>query len=628
MKHSRIGRGRALLLAFALGTALAGFAACGEVESAVVITPASAPVAYVGGIAPDYSALFTVTVDGKSFAVTADMIDSSAVDLSKAGEYTVSLRFTVDGKEYSSSVILKVEGEKTVVVTPVDGTTTVGVAPDYTALFAVTVDGAPYAVTSDMLDISAVNLNETGSYLVKFAATIAGKNFSAQAYLFVNDALKPDLSAALEKEYGNYTLTTVVSEIYDGENVSYTETRKVTDGKFSYDMAAEWSRGESYRYETDADGLVTAGYYYNIEEKWVKSSEGNGYVYYLHFSGFDEDDFEYMGGRFYAKPKGTEEPGSAVENENAAELGWQIFNIAPAHAGNFTEVSLKVKDGVVTEIEGETDEGLFFKATVSAIGETEVEIPFVEPIVEITAVDGETVAGSASFDYKTLFAIKVDGISVAVTDAMIDSSAVDLSTEGVYDVTIAFTAEQGTKEHTKTARLTVTSPQELTFAQALRAAAANCTVSKTTNSPTSTPSLIYVKGNQHYVEGTTPYIYYTKSDGKVDQYKVSAENEVALFRENSTGTFPRLALIASVADEFTETDGVYVYSGAKMNEIKTCCMTTAASVGVRVEAEFEGGAIKTIKVVYKMSATAAESYHLYALSKIGTTTLPAEVPEV
>lgn len=622
MKHSRIGGGRALLLAFALGTALAGFAACGEVESAVVITPASAPVAYVGGIAPDYSALFTVTVDGKSFAVTADMIDSSAVDLSKAGEYTVSLRFTVDGKEYSSSVILKVEGEKTVVVTPVDGTTTVGVAPDYTALFAVTVDGAPYTVTSDMLDISAVNLNETGSYLVKFAATIAGKNFSAQAYLFVNDALKPDLSAALEKEYGNYTLTTVVSEIYDGENVSYTETRKVTDGKFSYDMAAEWSRGESYRYETDADGLVTAGYYYNIEEKWVKSSEGNGYVYYLHFSGFDEDDFEYMGGRFYAKPKGTEEPGSAVENENAAELGWQIFNIAPAHAGNFTEVSLKVKDGVVTEIEGETDEGLFFKATVSAIGETEVEIPFVEPIVEITAVDGETVAGAASFDYKTLFAIKVDGISVAVTDAMIDSSAVDLSTEGVYDVTIAFTAEQGTKEHTKTARLTVTSPQELTFAQALRAAAANCTVSKTTNS-NATPNLYYISNGVCCYEIANPMFFIYEDDGSVTNIKYQTGGYKRF--ENNTTPFPDLKLISSVADEFTDNEnGTYIYTGSQLAAIFKACV--GFGTAKNIEIKFAGGAIVEIKINY--NSLNKDNYQIYAISKIGTTTLPAEVPEV
>ena len=577
MKHSRIGRGRALLLAFALGTAL---------------------------------------------AVTADMIDSSAVDLSKAGEYTVSLRFTVDGKEYSSSVILKVEGEKTVVVTPVDGTTTVGVAPDYTALFAVTVDGAPYTVTSDMLDISAVNLNETGSYLVKFAATIAGKYFSAHAYLFVNDALKPDLSSALEKEYGNYTLTTVVSEIYDGENVSYTETRKVTDGKFSYDMAAEWSRGESYRYETDADGLVTAGYYYNIEEKWVKSSEGNGYVYYLHFSGFDEDDFEYMGGRFYAKPKGTEEPGSAVENENAAELGWQIFNIAPAHAGNFTEVSLKVKDGVVTEIEGETDEGLFFKATVSAIGETEVEIPFVEPIVEITAVDGETVAGAASFDYKTLFAIKVDGISVAVTDAMIDSSAVDLSTEGVYDVTIAFTAEQGTKEHTKTARLTVTSPQELTFAQALRAAAANCTVSKTTNS-NATPNLYYISNGVCCYEIANPMFFIYEDDGSVTNIKYQTGGYKRF--ENNTTPFPDLKLISSVADEFTENEnGTYIYTGSQLAAIFKACV--GFGTAKNIEIKFAGGAIVEIKINY--NSLNKDNYQIYAISKIGTTTLPAEVPEV
>ncbi len=550
------------------------------------------------------------------------MIDSSAVDLSKAGEYTVSLRFTVDGKEYSSSVILKVEGEKTVVVTPVDGTTTVGVAPDYTALFSVTVDGAPYTVTSDMLDISAVNLNETGSYLVKFAAMIAGKNFSAQAYLFVNDALKPDLSAALEKEYGNYTLTTVVSEIYDGENVSYTETRKVTDGKFSYDMAAEWSRGESYRYETDADGLVTAGYYYNIEEKWVKSSEGNGYVYYLHFSGFDEDDFEYMGGRFYAKPKGTEEPGSAVENENAAELGWQIFNIAPAHAGNFTEVSLKVKDGVVTEIEGETDEGLFFKATVSAIGETEVEIPFVEPIVEITAVDGETVAGAASFDYKTLFAIKVDGISVAVTDAMIDSSAVDLSTEGVYDVTIAFTAEQGTKEHTKTARLTVTSPQELTFAQALRAAAANCTVSKTTNS-NATPNLYYISNGVCCYEIANPMFFIYEDDGSVTNIKYQTGGYKRF--ENNTTPFPDLKLISSVADEFTENEnGTYIYTGSQLAAIFKACV--GFGTAKNIEIKFAGGAIVEIKINY--NSLNKDNYQIYAISKIGTTTLPAEVPEV
>ncbi len=550
------------------------------------------------------------------------MIDSSAVDLSKAGEYTVSLRFTVDGKEYSSSVILKVEGEKTVVVTPVDGTTTVGVAPDYTALFAVTVDGAPYTVTSDMLDISAVNLNETGSYLVKFAATIAGKNFSAQAYLFVNDALKPDLSAALEKEYGNYTLTTVVSEIYDGENVSYTETRKVTDGKFSYDMAAAWSRGESYRYETDADGLVTAGYYYNIEEKWVKSSEGNGYVYYLHFSGFDEDDFEYMGGRFYAKPKGTEEPGSAVENENAAELGWQIFNIAPAHAGNFTEVSLKVKDGVVTEIEGETDEGLFFKATVSAIGETEVEIPFVEPIVEITAVDGETVAGAASFDYKTLFAIKVDGISVAVTDAMIDSSAVDLSTEGVYDVTIAFTAEQGTREHTKTARLTVTSPQELTFAQALRAAAANCTVSKTTNS-NATPNLYYISNGVCCYEIANPMFFIYEDDGSVTNIKYQTGGYKRF--ENNTTPFPDLKLISSVADEFTDNEnGTYIYTGSQLAAIFKACV--GFGTAKNIEIKFAGGAIVEIKINY--NSLNKDNYQIYAISKIGTTTLPAEVPEV
>lgn len=615
----KFGRGgkRVVLAALSLTAAIAAFAACGETEE-VVITPVSAPVTAVGA-APDYLSLFTVTVGGKPYAVTADMIDSSAVDLATAGEYTVTIRFTVNGREYTSSVTLKVETatENTVVVTPADQTTTVGVAPDYTALFTVTVNGQPYAVTQDMLDISAVNLNETGSYLVKFSAVIAGKNYSSQAYVFVNDAVKPDLAAALAHGYGNYTLTTTVSETEDGKEYSYTETRKVTDGKFSYDFAAEW-KTEAYRYVTDGDGVPTECFVFvDSTQSWKRSESGaDEYVYFVDFSDFTEENFQYLGGTFYAN----------VDDGTAALIGAYLFNAMPANAGEFTEFTLKVNGGVVTEFAGKTAEDIYFKAVLTALGSTEIEIPYVEPIVEINALPGEVQKGAANFDYKTLFTVTVDKKTVAVTDAMIDASAVNLNAEGTYDVVLTFTAENGREEHTKTAHLTVTAPRDNTFAEALRTAAANCTVAKTTNS-SSTPSLVYVNGNQHFVEGTTQYIYYTKPDGAVDQYKVSEDKEVTLFRENSTGTFPKLALIASVADEFVENNGVYIYSGSKMSEIKTCCMTTATSVGVRVEAVFEGGAIKTIKVVYKMSASAAESYHLYTISNVGTTVLPAEVPE-
>lgn len=621
----KFGRGgkRVVLAALSLTAAIAAFAACGETEE-VVITPVSAPVTAVGA-APDYLSLFTVTVGGKPYAVTADMIDSSAVDLATAGEYTVTIRFTVNGREYTSSVTLKVETatENTVVVTPADQTTTVGVAPDYTALFTVTVNGQPYAVTQDMLDISAVNLNETGSYLVKFSAVIAGKNYSSQAYVFVNDAVKPDLAAALAHGYGNYTLTTTVSETEDGKEYSYTETRKVTDGKFSYDFAAEW-KTEAYRYVTDGDGVPTECFVFmDSTQSWKRSESGaDEYVYFVDFSDFTEENFQYLGGTFYAN----------VDDGTAALIGAYLFNAMPANAGEFTEFTLKVNGGVVTEFAGKTAEDIYFKAVLTALGSTEIEIPYVEPIVEITALPGEVQKGAANFDYKTLFTVTVDKKTVAVTDAMIDASAVNLNEEGTYDVVLTFTAENGREEHTKTAHLTVTAPRDNTFAEALRAAAANCTVVKVTFSGSGEEkrdSQYNIDGNSTYktdlVSGTN--MLFVRNNTELLEYAIS-NGEAVTPGKTSKIYIPRMDLFAEIANDFVQSGNTYTYAGGRLSEIfiATTGFSNATMYSpINFEVLFEDGAIKSIKINYL--GFKKNCYHLYTVSNVGTTVLPAEVPE-
>ena len=95
--------------------------------------------------------------------------------------------------------------------------------------------------------------------------------------------------------------------------------------------------------------------------------------------------------------------------------------------------------------------------------------------------------------------------------------------------------------------------------------------------------------------------------------------------ENNTTPFPDLKLISSVADEFTENEnGTYIYTGSQLAAIFKACV--GFGTAKNIEIKFAGGAIVEIKINY--NSLNKDNYQIYAISKIGTTTLPAEVPEV
>ncbi len=114
---------------------------------------------------------------------------------------------------------------------------------DYTKMFKITVDGADYTVTEDMIDSSAVQLNEVGDYKVTLTASIVDKVIGDKEYetIYTKDGTLHVVAKEVTEKVVLISETTVSKEIEKGDTTfDFTKLFKITVDGVDVEVKKEW----------------------------------------------------------------------------------------------------------------------------------------------------------------------------------------------------------------------------------------------------------------------------------------------------------------------------------------------------------------------------------------------------
>lgn len=119
----------------------------------------------------DYTQLFSLYEDGRAVKVTAAMLDTSAIESASVGDtVTVSVSYTKDGKEYASTVRVKIVADLSYTIS----SRNVVIYPhseniELESLFEIKHGDETVPVTADMIS-GAVNYSQAGEYEITLSA--------------------------------------------------------------------------------------------------------------------------------------------------------------------------------------------------------------------------------------------------------------------------------------------------------------------------------------------------------------------------------------------------------------------------------------------------------------------------
>ena len=230
----------------------------------------------------DFTKYFVITdKDGNAVSVTSEMLDLTKVDLTKAGTFDVVC--TYDGLVVTATFVVNAKSEPLPTATiTIDSklptTLTVGDDVDFTKYFVITdKDGNAVSVTSEMLDLTKVDLTKAGTFDV--VCTYDG--VSATLTVKVNEKGEtPDLTLAdiFEKYADINTWSFAVTS-----NVSYSDGSGYTD-EFAYCGKLIGYMHENFEDEDDA----------TIYSDFIfVDDENEHYVYYYDLGGDKYKAVEY-----------------------------------------------------------------------------------------------------------------------------------------------------------------------------------------------------------------------------------------------------------------------------------------------------------------------------------------------
>ncbi len=585
----------------------------------------------------DYKSLFTATVDGEPYEIKDEYIDASAVDLNVAGTYDVKCEIEVNGKKYSATAKLTVVAPAKFTVAPASSllqAVYIGEEFDFTTLFVATVNSQPHALSASDIDISDVDLNTEGLYTVKASLTVDGQTKTAERSVYVIARTNADIVGAMTYEYDNYAAVVNVEEDDDGYQAHEVLNIKVAEGRYSYDSALVGRDPHTqFIFECDPQSGAATSAYYMDNGAWKKSSNTNYYAdLYLYYVVADADFAEHFAlgedGMFYAIGDET-----TLTNYATNLLGYNTELM-----GDVSSLKVRVEDGKIkkivvesayTNIEDDYSDSYRITVELSNFDAISVDIPHVEPEVEITANNTvEVFVGDITeYNFLSLFTVKVDGDAYTINtedgDSYTIEQNVDFNAANEYTVTLKLTVKGGQVQHTATAKFTVKEHEDLSFEQILAAAAQNCTFVK---DGSTTYNFV---GNYIYSEqSTVTYLYNIKDDLALKSYKVTG-GEPTLFKETDTTPLLRLDLLKDLQYE-DKGDGTYVASGTASGKsiadiLKLCCIanaTVSASKDAIIAKYIDG--VLSFEFNYKFLTI--EKTIVYTISNIGTTEIPCQLP--
>lgn len=425
------------------------------------------------------------------------------------------------------------------------------------------------------------------------------------------------LDVAFAKDYVNYTLERTVYELEYPELIDTYVFKRTATAAYHVVHTGGGIDKDEYVMELDADGTATKGYFYNsAEQKWKKSSltSFGTVTFAVDFSDFVGDDFTVDGDKFLLKE----------EHNGAAAMqffGW---------TSDVSDVWLTVKDGYVEKIgcltSGDT---LVVDQTISAIGNTRVDLPTVLAEINITSTD-KTVFEGEAVDVKSMFTVTEDGQSVAVTDDMLDLDGLNAENpvKGTYTVTLTYVSTDNQTVN-KTATVTVSERKEETFAEVFAKDYSNVTVTKDSDVFKIDGNITLKGTNLYYVFGSSEYPTQYNSNTNAQ----TVNSKVAMVRLD---ILTKLNAEYFVYDETTQTyvaqKGEYDVVNAKIKEAvfiidpnNKYFDDTAYSISIKVE----GGYINQVVYRYKSGfseSMAKDKVATMILSDIGTTDLGV-IPE-
>ncbi len=470
---------------------------------------------------------------------------------------------------------------------------------DYSLLFSVVVDGQKVETDYDSIDYSQVVKNLPGTYKVGYTHSLNGIIYKAYTDVTVTETADDALSELLT-DINNFTVDRYV---YDDE-ASYDVVLKRTANSAYY-------KDSYYEYAMmlSSEGSIFKAYYKSGTEWKLSTVSLAGYGFVMDFSfatKLSADMFYKVGDTYY------------VVYTYLSTFAYDIMGLD----ADFVQFGVKWTNGTLCEITAVMVDGTRMINTVSAIGETAVDMPQVQADVKFTGSNAQCSAGSG-FDFKTMFYLIVDGIPVDVTDDMVDASAANLQEEGSYRITAQYTFNG--YDYTAEAVLTVTAASEqMTFKQIFEKDYGNVTLAKYSGS-SSAPAMYYVKGAAIYAPGSySNYIFVKENDGSLTRYTVK-EGAVTDTQVNTSAKPARIDLVFALsADEFVydSASGTYKYSGAEAVAI-AAANAAYNPLSASIEITLSGNSVSEIKISY--TTQLGDSYFRYVLSNVGSTEF--DIPE-
>lgn len=362
-----------LLLAILLVlTLLMGVVACETVDGAVIGVDNSLSRNLEVGSEVDFTKYFIIVSEGNIVPTTEDMLDLSAVDLTKSGtfdvsctysEKSVSITFTViDAKEPSieDEIVVSIVGESSI-------TLNVGDEEDFKSHFSIVKNGDGIIVTDAMLDLSSVDLTKAGSFTV--TCTYSGKSATLNVTVKAVEESNP-LTDALKSfsdydswnfradvfTYYNGTLESKDFYWYMGQNIKnqytaiddeiYTDYIQYDDVNDKYWFIADYLEEGYFKYSEDSDD------YYELVS-YMYLVDPNVLSYYT---------FEYSNGVYVA--------------ENPAEVG--EYFVREFEDETYTSFTIKLSNGKISEIVAEFDSGYSTVYKFYDYGNVSFDIPDAE----------------------------------------------------------------------------------------------------------------------------------------------------------------------------------------------------------------------------------------------------------
>lgn len=353
-------------------TLLMGVVACESVDGAVIGVDNNLSRTLEVGSEVDFTKYFIIVSEGSIIPTTEDMLDLTAVDLTKAGTFdvsciysdkSVSITFTViDAEEppVEDVIVVSVVGESSI-------TLNVGDEEDFKSHFSITKNGDGIIVTDEMLDLSSVDLTKAGSFTVTctYSEKSATLNVTVKAVAESN-ALTDVLESFSDYDswnfradvftYYNGTLESEDFYWYMGQNIKnqytaiddeiYVDYIQYDDVNDKYWFIADYLEEGYFKYSEDSDD------YYELVS-YMYLVDPNVLSYYT---------FEYSNGAYVA--------------ENPAEVG--EYFVGEFEDETYTSFTIKLSNGKISDIVAEFDSGYSTVYKFYDYGNVSFEIPDAE----------------------------------------------------------------------------------------------------------------------------------------------------------------------------------------------------------------------------------------------------------